>query len=82
VIGKLIFVDDDAMIGAWRVYILAIGPLTGAAMNPARAFGPALAAANMYDWRDHWIYWVGPIAGGILASLIYKGLMWPKEGDA
>ena len=62
--------------------ILAIGPLTGAAMNPARAFGPALAASlagAKFDWSSHWIYWVGPIAGGILASLVYKGLIYPKE---
>jgi MIP family channel proteins len=66
--------------------ILAIGPLTGAAMNPARAFGPALAGTlarsdtvPAYDWAHHWIYWVGPIAGGIIASLIYRGLIYPKD---
>jgi len=48
--------------------ILVGGPFTGAAMNPARAFGPALASGF---WENHWIYWVGPIAGGILASWIY-----------
>ena len=48
--------------------ILVGGPLTGAAMNPARVFGPALAAGF---WDNHWIYWVGPIAGASLASWIY-----------
>ena len=62
--------------------ILALGPLTGAAMNPARAFGPAVAGAfagASYNWSSHWIFWVGPIAGGILASLIYRGFIYPKD---
>lgn len=55
--------------------ILAGGPLTGAAMNPARAFGPALAASH---WANHGVYWVGPLAGGFLAGWLYDALYLKK----
>jgi glycerol uptake facilitator-like aquaporin len=48
--------------------ILAIGSLTGGAMNPARAFGPALAAGI---WENQLVYWVGPLLGAILGSFVY-----------
>ena len=51
--------------------ILVGGPLTGAAMNPARAFGPALASGF---WDHHLIYWLGPLLGGILAAMLYNRL--------
>jgi MIP family channel proteins len=57
--------------------ILIGGPLTGAAMNPARAFGPALVAGV---WKDHWVWWVGPLLGGALAALIYDRLLLRRQG--
>jgi MIP family channel proteins len=51
--------------------ILVGGSLTGAAMNPARAFGPQLVH---HTWADAWVWYVGPIAGGMVAALLYEWL--------
>jgi MIP family channel proteins len=48
------------------------GPLTGAAMNPARSLGPALIANK---WTGIWVYLVGPTAGAIVAAALYDGVM-------
>lgn len=56
--------------------ILLGGPLTGASMNPARTFGPALAANS---WDNHVVYWIGPMSGAILAALVYGLFMQEKK---
>lgn len=60
-IGLTVFMD-----------ILLGGPLTGAAMNPARAFGAACASGV---WTNHWIYWVAPMLGGAAAARVYKSML-------
>ena len=57
--------------------ILAGGRITGAAMNPARAFGPAVVQQDFTNW---WIYWVGPIIGGVIAAFAYKYFWLSRNG--
>jgi MIP family channel proteins len=54
-----------AIGGTVGLSALTAGPLTGASMNPARSFGPALVGG---EWRAHWLYWVAPIAGMLVAA--------------
>jgi aquaporin Z len=64
-IGLAIFMD-----------ILMGGPVTGAAMNPARWFGPAIATQDFTNW---YVWIVGPVLGGIVATLLYRGIFIKKE---
>lgn len=60
--------------------IMATGPLTGAAMNPARAFGPAVASGH---WANQLVYWLGPLLGGAAAGLVmHHFLMAPAPSPA
>ncbi len=56
--------------------ILIAGPFTGGALNPARAFGPALAS---HHWLNQGTYWVGPLGGGFVAGLLYDTLFLKKS---
>lgn len=48
---------------------VTIGPYTGASMNPARSFAPALYA---HEWTSHWMYWVSPILASVCTTMFYK----------
>jgi aquaporin TIP len=61
---------------AYTIGIHVAFPFTGGAFNPARAFGPALASTH---WANQGVYWVGPLAGGFLAGLIYDALFGRKQ---
>jgi len=54
-------------------------PLDGCSMNPARSFGPAVIAGV---WANHWIFWVGPIIGALVASFFYQLVLLPPRGRA
>lgn len=64
------------------VLAMALGPYSGTNMNPARSFAPALLNG---DWKDHWVYWVGPLGAAAVLSTVYKFTFQtppPKEHDA
>ena len=75
--------EEEAVVG--KNAALAVGltvalcglfssPITGASMNPARSFGPELLSG---DWRDAWVYVIGPLAGGAVAAAAIRLLLGP-----
>jgi MIP family channel proteins len=57
--------------------ILMGGPLTGAAMNPARWFGPAVVSGTFADW---YVWWIGPLLGAAVIALVYR-YVWEERGE-
>jgi len=58
------------VVGMTILILHTVGiPLTGASMNPARSFGPALVQGGVC-WNNHWIYWIGPLFGSTCAALV------------
>ena len=53
------------------------GPLTGAAMNPARWFGPAVVSGTYTDW---YVWWIGPLVGAAIIALVYR-FVWEERGE-
>lgn len=74
--------DPDLKVGGFGIgltvsaSILAIGPMTGAALNPARAFGPALVFG---EWHAQAAYWIGPVVGSVLAALLWERVLLKKD---
>ena len=58
--------------------VLIGGPLTGGALNPARAFGPAFVSGQ---WISQGVYWVGPILGALVAAFLWEKVLLPKATD-
>ena len=54
-------------LAVFLAHVICI-PLTGCSINPTRSFGPALVSNT---WKDHWIWWVGPLSGATIASLLW-----------
>ncbi|XP_076828590.1 aquaporin-1-like [Brachyhypopomus gauderio] len=51
---------------------------TGCGINPARSFGPALVSM---EFENHWVFWAGPVTGGIIAALLYDFILSPRGLD-
>lgn len=82
VFGTAVSSEAPSGIGGFGIGLVLLfdmlvgGPLTGAAVNPARAFGPAVIA---WEWVAQGVYWIGPLLGGAVAALLWGKILLPKE---
>ena len=82
VFGTAVSSEAPSGIGGFGIGLVLLfgylvgGPLTGAAMNPARAFGPALVAG---EWVGQAAFWIGPLLGGAAAALVWGKVLLPKS---
>ena len=67
-----------AIGGTVALGVLVGGPVSGGSMNPARAVGPAVMGSM---WTHHWVYWVGTLAGAVLAALVYVKLESGRKAE-
>jgi len=73
--------DSVALRFGFVIFMLSCsaGTFTGASMNPARSFAPALWNS---DFDKHWIYWLAPLSAGIIVTYIYQAVFWrPKKEE-
>lgn len=82
VFGTAVSSEAPSGIGGFGIGLVLLfdmlvgGPLTGAAMNPARAFGPALVAG---EWVGQGAFWIGPLLGGAAAALVWGKVLLPRR---
>lgn len=70
---------------ALGVVIMMMGSVTGASLNPARSFGPALIQSLFHgkvDWGQYWVYVAGPILGSICGAFAYDYIAQPKKASS
>jgi MIP family channel proteins len=78
IMGTAVYAKPPIQIGGFGVGltiladILVGGPVSGASMNPARSFGPAIISGFV---QNHWLYWIGPIVGALIAANVYYHLI-------
>jgi len=59
---------------------LLLIPYTGTSINPARSLGPAIIMSGD-AWKDHWVFWVGPLLGGAIGGVLYKFVLKNNNDD-